>query len=153
MSRKLDQKNQKNSRNMSNPNRNQQIENNQPEMQREAKTHARNTNLKCKQNLKPSSKSRRNTSTNVETHTETERQPKTQLEIHSKTQTQMPKPPRRHIEKSTSLCAVFVVPHCSLWELERERERASERERERERASEREREVFRGRENEGKWKP
>ena len=38
---------------MSNPNRNQQIENNQPEMQGEAKTHTRNTNLKCKQNLKP----------------------------------------------------------------------------------------------------
>ena len=37
-------------------------------------------------------------------------------------------PPCRHIEKSTSLCAVFVVPHCSLREREREREKCLESE-------------------------
>ena len=60
---------------MSNPDRNQQIENNQLGMQREAETHAWNTNLKRKKNLKPTLKSRWNTNTNAETHTEIETQP------------------------------------------------------------------------------
>ena len=49
---------------------------------------------------------------------------------------------RRSGSLGGGLYAVFVVPHCSLWELEREREREIERERE----------VFGGWENEGKWK-
>ena len=34
---------------------------------------------------------------------------------------------RRSGSLGGGLCAVFVVPHCSLWELEKERERASEK--------------------------